>query len=105
MKKELSKEETEAVSKIEKIYDAAKICLGGPDGGVLLDHLKEIFYGSSTTVRVDGKGSVDPLASLINEGCRTVVLYLEQLVEASPRYIEDVKKSNVQKIRAQRTGV
>ncbi len=67
------------LAEVEEERKALKIAFSTHDGQLALKHLQEIF-GRASSVRTGQNGHVDPFATLVCEGSREVVIYIEECI-------------------------
>jgi hypothetical protein len=72
--------EPENLERLNQVAGAFSRSFSGPDGELALNHLRERFFVSDTTLAVDSSGRLDPALTAAHEGQRSVVLYILDLV-------------------------
>lgn len=75
------------------ISDFREIFLESPQGQRILEHLKDRFHYHRTTAAMDLNGQpmtpIDKFTMAVNEGCRTVVLYMIDMARTDLKGLKD----------------
>jgi len=77
---ELTPEQQRLALEVQNERDAIGRLFQSHDGQMVLKHLQEIF-SRSTSIKYSSDGAVDSMATLVCEGSRQVVIYIEECLE------------------------